>query len=37
MRYYHYREIARFVNSEIIPMKLEEEGLEWYLLYIVFL
>ncbi|CAD8081680.1 unnamed protein product [Paramecium primaurelia] len=27
MRYYNFREIARYVNSEIIPMKLEEEGL----------
>jgi histone-lysine N-methyltransferase SETD3 len=30
MKYYHYREIARFVNSEIIPMKMEEEGVAWW-------
>lgn len=25
MKYYNYREIARFVNNEVIPMKIEEE------------
>ncbi|CAD8059141.1 unnamed protein product [Paramecium primaurelia] len=27
MKYYQYKEITRFVNSQIIPMKIEQEGI----------
>ena len=32
MRYYHYREIARYVNTVIIPIKIEEG--DWVFIYI---